>query len=68
MGKYLGVIIGAIIVLLGLRGLLIWWGDFLTVLRGSVPAMFILAGAIAVIAGFSEIRDEVSSKKKEEKK
>ena len=63
MGKYLGVVIGAIIVLLGLRGIVCWWGDFLTVLRGSLPAMLIFAGAIAVIAGISEIRDELSSKK-----
>ena len=63
MGKYLGVVVGAIIVLLGLRGIIGWWGDFLIVLRGSLPAMLILAGTIAVIAGLSEIRDELSSKK-----
>ena len=67
MGKYLGVIIGAIIVLLGIKGIWCWWGDFLTVLKGSLPAMFILGGAIAVIAGISEIRDEASSKKQEKK-
>lgn len=67
MSKYLGVIIGAIIVLLGLRSIVWWWGDFLTVLKGSLPAMFILAGAIAVIAGLNEIRDELSSKKKVKK-
>ena len=65
MGKYLGVIIGAIIVLIGLKGILCWWGDFLMVLRGSVPAMLIFGGAIAVIAGLSEIRDEISSKREE---
>lgn len=63
MGKYLGVVVGAIIVLLGVRGIIVWWGDFLTVLRGALPAMLILAGTIAVIAGLSEIRDELSSKK-----
>ncbi len=63
MGKYLGVVVGAIIVLLGVRGIIVWWGDFLTVLRGAFPAMLILAGTIAVIAGLSEIRDELSSKK-----
>lgn len=67
MGKYLGVIIGAIIVLLGIKGIWCWWGDFLTLLRGSIPAMFILGGAIAVIAGVSEIKDEISSKKEEKK-
>lgn len=64
MGKYLGVVIGTIIVLLGFRGLFCWWTDFLTFLRGALPGMFILAGAIAVIAGLSEIRDEISSKEK----
>ena len=68
MGKYLSVIIGAAVVLLGLIGLFGWWGDFLMVLRGSVPAMLIFGGVIAVIAGLSEIKDELASKKKEEKK
>ena len=63
MGKYLGVIIGAVVALLGLKGIMCWRGDFLTVLRGSLPAMFIFGGAIAVIAGISEIKDELSSKK-----
>lgn len=67
MGKYLGLIIGAIIVLLGLKGILCWRADLLTVLKGSVPAILILAGAIAIIAGFSEIKDEFSSKKEEKK-
>ena len=62
VGKYLGVIAGAAIVLLGLKGILCWRGDLLTVLRGTIPAILILAGAIAVIAGFSEIKDEFSSK------
>ena len=64
MGKYLGVVIGAVIVLLGLIGIISFLSDFLTVLRGTLPAMFILAGAIAVIAGLSEIKDELSSKNK----
>jgi hypothetical protein len=67
MGKYLGVIVGAIIVLLGINGIICWWPDFLTVLKGSIPAMFILAGAIAVIAGLSEIKDELSPKKDDKK-
>ena len=67
MGKYLGVIIGTIIVLLGLNGLFCWRADFLGVLKGSLPAIFILGGAIAVIAGISEIKDELSAKKEEKK-
>jgi hypothetical protein len=63
MSKYLGIIIGAIAVILGLTGLAAYRGDLLVVLRGSIPAIFILGGAIAVIAGLSEIADEISSKK-----
>jgi len=64
MGKYLGVVIGITIVLLGLKGISCWWVDLLTVLKGSLPVMFIMAGAIAVIAALSEIRDELSLKRK----
>ncbi len=63
MGKYLSVIIGAIVALLGLWGLVRWWCDFLLILKGSVPAMLIFGGVIAVIAGLSEIKDELASKK-----
>ena len=67
MGKYLSVIIGAIVGLLGLWGLIGWWCDFTLVLRGSIPAMLIFGGIIAVIAGLSEIKDELESKKEEKK-
>ena len=63
MGKYISVIIGAIVALLGILGLVRWWGIFVLILKGSVPVMLILGGAIAVVAGLSEIRDEKSSKK-----
>lgn len=67
MGKYVSVIVGAIVALLGLIGLVKWWGSFLIMLKGSIPAMLIFGGAIAVIAGLSEIRDELATKKPEEK-
>ena len=67
MGKYMSVIVGAIVALLGLWALLGWWGDFLLVLRGCVPAMLIFGGVIAVIAGLSEMKDELASKKEEKK-
>ncbi|MFH0764358.1 MAG: hypothetical protein V1927_05090 [Candidatus Omnitrophota bacterium] len=67
MGKYLSIIIGAAVALLGLWALTGWWCDFLTVLKGSVPAMLIFGGAIAVIAGLSELKDEGIAKKAEDK-
>lgn len=63
MGKYASIIIGAIVALLGLWGLMGWFEDFLTVLKGSIPAMLIFSGVIAVIAGLSELKDEAAAKK-----
>ncbi|MDD5173405.1 MAG: hypothetical protein PHV48_01065 [Candidatus Omnitrophica bacterium] len=62
MSKYLGIVIGIIAALLGIKGLIVYRGDLLIVLRGSIPVIFILGGVIAVIAGLSEIKDEISSK------
>jgi len=63
MSKYLGIIIGFIAVLFGIKGLVAWRSDLFVLLRGSLPVIFILGGAIAAIAGISVIRDEISSKK-----
>ena len=67
MGKYLSVVIGAVVALVGLFGLIKWRGDFLIVLKGTVPAMLIFGGVIAAIAGLSEMKDELASKKEEKK-
>ena len=48
---------GAIAGALGLIGLVIWWGQFLMVLAGIVPAMLLLGGALAIYLGFDELRD-----------
>ena len=67
MSKYAGVVIGAIVVLLGVVGLIRWSHAFIVILKGVIPAMMIFGGAIAVIAGLSEIKDETQSKKEEKK-
>lgn len=63
MGKYLGLIIGSLVTLLGIWGFIAWWGDFLLVLKGSVPAMLIFGGVIALVAALSEIKDFKGLKK-----
>ena len=67
MGKHIGIVAGAIAVLVGIVGLLRWWYYFAALLKGSIPAIIIFAGAIAVIAGLSEIKDETAAKKEEAK-
>jgi phosphate/sulfate permease len=48
---------GAVAAALGLVGLVIWWGQFLMVLAGIVPAMLLLGGALAIYLGFDELKD-----------
>ena len=48
---------GAIAAALGLIGLVIWWGQFLIVLAGIIPAMLLLGGALAIYLGFDELKD-----------
>jgi hypothetical protein len=67
MGKYAGAVIGAAVVVLGVMGLISWWKPFVIIFRGTVPALLIFGGAIAVIAGVSEIKDEMAAKKEETK-
>jgi hypothetical protein len=67
MGKYISVIGGAVAMLLGIIGLIKWWCSFVAVLAGTVPAMLIFGGLIALFLGVSEIKDEMAAKKEEKK-
>ena len=46
---------GAIIAVLGLIGLIVWWSEFITVLQGVVPVFMLLGGALAIYVGFDEM-------------
>jgi hypothetical protein len=67
MGKYAGVVVGAIVALLGLAGILAWRHELVSIIKGTVPAMMVFGGVIAVIAGLSEIKDEAAAKKEDKK-
>jgi hypothetical protein len=64
MGKFIGITIGAALTVLGLVALVGWWGDFISIIKGSIPAIMIFAGVIALIAGISQLQDELGEKKK----
>jgi hypothetical protein len=68
MGKFMSIIIGAVVAVVGLIGLLRWKAALLIMLKGTIPAILIFGGVIAVIAGLSELKDEMASKKEETKK
>jgi hypothetical protein len=64
MGKVLSLLIGAVVAIVGSILLIAWWYEFLFILRGCIPVMLILGGAVAVIAGFSELKDVLKGKGK----
>lgn len=42
-----------------------WWWEFVDVLKGTVPALLIFGGFIAIVAGISSIKDKMAAKKEE---
>jgi hypothetical protein len=49
---------GLAALVLGIIGIFALWVEFLDVLKGTVPVMLILGGALAAYLGFEEIRDK----------
>ncbi|MBW1916083.1 MAG: hypothetical protein JRI86_14300 [Deltaproteobacteria bacterium] len=52
---------GIAALILGIIGLIGWWGSFLIILKGSVPIILILGGALAVYLGMEEIKEGKTS-------
>ena len=48
---------GAVAVLLGVVGLAVWFGEFLALLAGCIPAVLLLGGGLALYLGFDELKD-----------
>jgi hypothetical protein len=57
---------GLAAVILGIIGLIIWWGHFIDIVMGALPIMFILGGALAAYLGFEELKDKRSAESFEE--
>ena len=57
---------GIVALVLGIIGLIIWWGDFVELLTGAVPVILILGGGLAAYLGFEEIKDKRSAEKFDE--
>ncbi len=52
---------GIAALVLGIIGIILWWGEFLQLLMGGVPIILIMGGALAAYLGFEEIKDKKSS-------
>jgi hypothetical protein len=62
----IALIVGIVFIVLGALGLIFWGRDFVVVLKGSLPAIFVLSGLAALALGISQLRDKMAAKKEEE--
>jgi len=58
---------GLAAVVLGIIGIIFWWGQFIQLVTGALPAMFILGGALAAYLGFEEIKDKKAAERLDDK-
>jgi len=49
---------GLAALVLGVIGIIAWGNEFVYILKGTIPAMLILGGALAAYLGFEEIKDK----------
>jgi hypothetical protein len=52
---------GVVALILGIIGLIVWWGSFLILLKGGIPLILILGGALAAYLGVEELKDKKAS-------
>jgi hypothetical protein len=57
---------GAVSVIIGLIGLVVWWVDFLIIVKGGIPIILILGGILAVYIGFDEIQDKLREERQKQ--
>lgn len=65
MGNMASIIGGGIAIIIGILGLVFWWGSFITILKGGIPILLLLGGIISLVAGISEIKETAKAKKEE---
>jgi len=49
---------GLVALVLGIIGIVVWWGFFLKALMAGIPVMLILGGALATYLGLEEMKDK----------
>jgi hypothetical protein len=47
---------GIVAVIIGIIGLIAWWADFLEVLKGIIPIILVLGGALAIYLGIEDVK------------
>jgi len=58
---------GAASVFLGLLGLIFWWKEFFILLKGAIPIVLLIGGALALFVGFDELKEKMQEERDKEK-
>jgi len=53
---------GLVSLILGIIGIIIWWGYFVKALAAGIPILLILGGALATYLGIEEWKDKRNAK------
>ncbi len=57
------ILLGGIVALvIGIVGLIGWWADFVLILKGVIPILLVLGGALAIYLGIEEVKTETPAK------
>ena len=67
MAKYLGIIFGTLFLISGIFLLWQWQEQVLFILKGGLPWLCVVGGAIALYAGITEVIDTIEFKKEDNK-
>jgi len=60
------ILLGGIVALIiGVGGLAIWWTEFLLILKGSIPVLLALGGALAIYLGIEDLKTAAAVEKPE---
>jgi uncharacterized membrane protein YqjE len=49
---------GLVALILGIIGIVVWWGYFLKALMAGIPVLLLLGGALATYLGIEEMKDK----------
>jgi len=53
-GTAIALVVGIVCVIVGIVLLVVWWSDFLTVLKGALGPMLALGGGLVIAIAWSE--------------
>ena len=52
------LVVGAVCLIFGLVGLIVWWKTFGLVMRGVIPFTLVLGGIVAILSGWRRMTAE----------